>query len=162
MYLMKLFDLYEWRDHLIESYSHGMRQKLIMTSVFMLETPMIIVDEPMVGLDPKSARIVKELFRDSLFLAHKSEIKKDCFEYCFMLEKENKTLYYWINWTGEAIKTDVRLTGKKSEYLGENLFDKNSDNTEFQYNMIDFVDTEVTLAPYSVTLFEVINNDLRN
>ena len=62
-HLLKLFDLYEWQNHLIESYSHGMRQKLIMASVFMLETPMIIVDEPMVGLDPKSARIVKELFK---------------------------------------------------------------------------------------------------
>ena len=105
-----------------------------------------------------SMRIVKELFKDSLFLVHKSEIKKDCFEYCFMLEDGNKKLYYWINWTGEPIKTDVRLTGKKSEYFGENLFDKNSDNTEFQYNMIDFVDSEVNLTPYSVTLFEVINN----
>ena len=75
-----------------------------------------------------------------------------------MSEEENKKLYYWINWTGEPIKTDVRLTGKKSEYFGENLFDKNSDNTEFQYNMIDFVDAEVNLTPYSVTLFEVINN----
>ena len=107
-------------------------------------------------------RIVKELFRDSLSLVHKSEIKKDCFEYCFMLEKENKMLYYWINWTGETIKTDVRLTGKKSEYFGENLFDKNSDNKELQYNMIDFVDSEVNLTPYSVTLFEVMNSEIRN
>ena len=105
-----------------------------------------------------SMRIVKELFRDSLSLMHKSEIKKDCFEYCFMSEEENKKLYYWINWTGEPIKTDVRLTGKKSEYFGGNLFDKNSDNTEFQYNMRDFVDSKVNLTPYSVTLFEVINN----
>jgi len=109
-----------------------------------------------------SMRIVKGLFRDSLFLVHKSEIKKDCFEYCFMSEKENKTLYYWINWTGEAIKKDVRLTGKKTEYFGENLFDKNSDNTELQYNMIDFVDSEVNLTPYSITLFEVMNNEIRN
>ena len=105
-----------------------------------------------------SMRIVKELFRDSLSLMYKSEIKKDCFEYCFMSEEENKKLYYWINWTGEPIKTDVRLTGKKSEYFGGNLFDKNSDNTEFQYNMRDFVDSKVNLTPYSVTLFEVINN----
>ena len=40
-----------------------MRQKLIMTSIFMLDQPLIIVDEPMVGLDPKSARIVKELVK---------------------------------------------------------------------------------------------------
>lgn len=61
---LSVFDLAEWKHHLIESYSHGMRQKLIISSVFMLQTPLIIVDEPMVGLDPKSARIVKELFRD--------------------------------------------------------------------------------------------------
>lgn len=62
-YLLDLFDLNDWKNHLIESYSHGMRQKLIMASVFMLDTPVIIVDEPMIGLDPKSARIVKELFK---------------------------------------------------------------------------------------------------
>ena len=61
--LLNLFDLDDWRYHLIESYSHGMRQKLIMTSAFMLEPPLIVVDEPMIGLDPKSARIVKELFK---------------------------------------------------------------------------------------------------
>ena len=60
---LDLFDLVEWKDHLIESYSHGMRQKLIMTSIFMLDQPLIVVDEPMVGLDPKSAKIVKELFK---------------------------------------------------------------------------------------------------
>ncbi len=60
---LQLFDLSDWKDHLIEGYSHGMRQKLIMTSILMLEQPLIIVDEPMVGLDPKSARIVKEIFK---------------------------------------------------------------------------------------------------
>ena len=82
--LLTLFDLTDWQDHLIESYSHGMRQKLIMTSVFMLETPTIIVDEPMVGLDPKSARIVKELFKNhartggSIFLStHSLEVAEE-------------------------------------------------------------------------------------
>ncbi len=62
--LLEAFDLLKWQDFLIESYSHGMRQKLIITSAFMLEPPLIIVDEPMVGLDPKSARVVKKLFRE--------------------------------------------------------------------------------------------------
>jgi ABC-2 type transport system ATP-binding protein len=62
--LLTLFDLTKWRNHLIEGYSHGMRQKLIMTSMLMLKTPLVVVDEPMVGLDPKSARIVKELFKN--------------------------------------------------------------------------------------------------
>jgi len=92
-HLLSLFDLLEWRDYLIESYSHGMRQKLIMTSVFMLETPVIIVDEPMVGLDPKSARIVKELFKKyavnggSIFLStHSLEVAEElCDEIAIIL-----------------------------------------------------------------------------
>jgi len=81
---LNLFDLSDWQDHLIEGYSHGMRQKLIMTSIFMLNQPLIIVDEPMVGLDPKSGRIVKELFKakaksgTSIFLStHSMEIAEE-------------------------------------------------------------------------------------
>lgn len=62
--LLALFDLETWRDELIESYSHGMRQKLIIASAFVHRPPVIVVDEPMVGLDPKSAKILKELFRE--------------------------------------------------------------------------------------------------
>jgi ABC-2 type transport system ATP-binding protein len=81
---LELFDLEDWRHHLIESYSHGMRQKLIITSILMLEPPLIVVDEPMVGLDPKSARIVKELFKShaargtAIFLStHSLEIAEE-------------------------------------------------------------------------------------
>ncbi len=63
VYFLGLFDLTAWQHHLIESYSHGMRQKLTIIAAFMLEPPLIVVDEPMVGLDPKSAKIVKELFK---------------------------------------------------------------------------------------------------
>ena len=52
----------EWRDELVESYSHGMRQKLIIASAFIHKPDVIVVDEPMVGLDPKAARILKDLF----------------------------------------------------------------------------------------------------
>ncbi len=81
---LEIFDLKEWQHHLVESYSHGMRQKLIMTSAFMLDSPLIVVDEPMVGLDPKSARLVKELFKEqaakgsSIFLStHSLEIAEE-------------------------------------------------------------------------------------
>ena len=83
-HFLKLFDLHEWRDKLIESYSHGMRQKLIMTSVLMQDQPLMIIDEPMVGLDPKSARLVKELFKQrarsgtAIFLStHSLEIAEE-------------------------------------------------------------------------------------
>src|SRR3982751_6571860 len=68
--LMALFDLEEWRDELVESYSHGMRQKLIISSAFIHRPEVIVVDEPMVGLDPKAARILKDLFREYVRRGH--------------------------------------------------------------------------------------------
>ncbi|MBC7894518.1 MAG: ABC transporter ATP-binding protein [Cytophagaceae bacterium] len=62
--LLEVFDLTEWRDELVESYSHGMRQKLIISSAFVHRPDVIVVDEPMVGLDPKAARTLKDLFRE--------------------------------------------------------------------------------------------------
>jgi ABC-2 type transport system ATP-binding protein len=61
--LLALFDLEEWRDELVESYSHGMRQKLIISSAFVHRPQVIVVDEPMVGLDPRGARLIKDVFR---------------------------------------------------------------------------------------------------
>jgi ABC-2 type transport system ATP-binding protein len=68
--LLSLFDLYEWRNELVESYSHGMRQKLIISSAFVHKPSVIVVDEPMVGLDPKATRILKELFREYVSRGH--------------------------------------------------------------------------------------------
>ena len=62
--LLKLFDLAPWKDELTESYSHGMRQKLIISSALIHQPEVIVVDEPMVGLDPKSARLLKDLFKE--------------------------------------------------------------------------------------------------
>lgn len=61
--LLELFNLSQWQNELIESYSHGMRQKLLISSALIHQPQLIVVDEPMVGLDPKSARILKDLFR---------------------------------------------------------------------------------------------------
>ena len=62
--LMHLFELSEWSDELIESYSHGMKQRLIIASALIHGPQVIIVDEPMVALDPRGAKLVKELFRE--------------------------------------------------------------------------------------------------
>ena len=61
--LLELFELSPWKNELTESYSHGMRQKLIISGALVHRPELIVVDEPMVGLDPKSARLLKELFR---------------------------------------------------------------------------------------------------
>jgi len=62
-YYFKLFGLMNARDKLIDNYSHGMRQKLVMSVSLMHDPTIIILDEPMVGLDPQSSLVVKRLFR---------------------------------------------------------------------------------------------------
>jgi ABC-2 type transport system ATP-binding protein len=61
--LLEFFELTPWKNELTETYSHGMRQKLIISGALVHRPEVIVVDEPMVGLDPKSARLLKELFR---------------------------------------------------------------------------------------------------
>ncbi len=61
--LLSVFELTRWKDTLIESYSHGMRQKLLISSALVHGPRVIVVDEPMVGLDPRAARMIKELLR---------------------------------------------------------------------------------------------------
>jgi ABC-2 type transport system ATP-binding protein len=62
--LLELFELTPWKNELTEAYSHGMRQKLIISSALVHHPQVIVVDEPMVGLDPKSARLLKDLLRE--------------------------------------------------------------------------------------------------
>jgi ABC-2 type transport system ATP-binding protein len=61
--LLAQFSLSDWSQELIESYSHGMKQRLIMAAALIHEPEVLIVDEPMVGLDPLAIRMVKELFK---------------------------------------------------------------------------------------------------
>lgn len=51
-------------DELIEAYSHGMKQRLVLSSALLHNPPLLIVDEPMVGLDPHGARQIKDRFRE--------------------------------------------------------------------------------------------------
>jgi ABC-2 type transport system ATP-binding protein len=60
---LELFSLLDWSKELIESYSHGMKQRLIMASALLHDPEVIIVDEPMVGLDPLGIKLVKDLFK---------------------------------------------------------------------------------------------------
>ncbi len=62
--MMERFSLSDWKDELIESYSHGMKQRLIMSAAILHDPDVFVVDEPMVGLDPAGIRMVKQLFLD--------------------------------------------------------------------------------------------------
>jgi ABC-2 type transport system ATP-binding protein len=61
--MLATFELTEWRDELVESFSHGMKQRLVMCAAFLHRPRAVLVDEPMVGLDPRGARLIKEIFR---------------------------------------------------------------------------------------------------
>lgn len=60
---LKQFSLTDWADELIESFSHGMKQRLVMASALLIEPEVLVVDEPMVGLDPIAIKMVKELLK---------------------------------------------------------------------------------------------------
>ena len=62
--LMEQFGIIDYADQLTEDYSHGMRQKLIFSATFLHSPRVVIVDEPWVGLDPKSIRNVKDYLKE--------------------------------------------------------------------------------------------------
>ncbi len=62
--LLEVFGLADWRDELAESYSHGMKQRLVMAAALVHAPRILIVDEPTVGMDPRGARLLKRIFRD--------------------------------------------------------------------------------------------------
>jgi ABC-2 type transport system ATP-binding protein len=62
--LLDRFGLTDWADALVESYSHGMKQRLVFAAAMLPDPRLLVVDEPMVGLDPRGARLVKDVFRE--------------------------------------------------------------------------------------------------
>lgn len=60
--LLDLFEIYEFRDELIENYSHGMKQRLVICGALIHKPSLFVIDEPLVGLDPKGARLLKRVF----------------------------------------------------------------------------------------------------
>lgn len=61
--VIELFALHEFVDDLTERYSHGMRQRTVFAAALIHEPKLLIADEPTVGLDPKSIRMLKDLLR---------------------------------------------------------------------------------------------------
>src|SRR5690606_17912344 len=62
--LLRTFELAEWADALVENFSHGMKQRLVFATALLTEPHLLVVDEPMVGLDPRGARLVKQIMRE--------------------------------------------------------------------------------------------------
>jgi ABC-2 type transport system ATP-binding protein len=64
--LIETFEMADYVDDLCESYSQGMKQRIVFASALVHDPRVLIVDEPLVGLDPRSARIVKDLFMEQV------------------------------------------------------------------------------------------------
>src|SRR5438270_5685067 len=62
-YMIELFSLRDFVDDLTQNYSHGMRQRTVFAAALLHEPEVLIVDEPTVGLDPRSVRLLKDLLR---------------------------------------------------------------------------------------------------
>ncbi len=82
--LLERFELGAWADGLVESFSHGMKQRLVFAIALLPSPRLLIVDEPMVGLDPRGARLVKQVLREqceegsSVFLStHTMEVAEE-------------------------------------------------------------------------------------
>jgi ABC-2 type transport system ATP-binding protein len=62
--LVELFSMKDFVRELTEAYSHGMKQRLVLAATLLHKPKVILVDEPLVGLDPHTARLVKQVFKD--------------------------------------------------------------------------------------------------
>lgn len=62
--LLSMFELQDRADELLESYSHGMRQKVVLAAALIHQPKVILLDEPTVGLDPASARLLKDILQE--------------------------------------------------------------------------------------------------
>jgi len=125
--LMRLFGILEYADQLIEDYSHGMRQKLIFSSTFLHHPRLVIVDEPWVGLDPKSIRFVKDYLKQktregvSIFMStHTLSIAEEIADHIGIIHRGKLIAHGTvadIKQTHEANLEDVflQLTAEKSE-----------------------------------------------
>ncbi len=61
--LAEQLDFGDFMDELTEGYSHGMKQRVVIAAALLHEPEVMVVDEPMVGLDPRSMRVVKDILR---------------------------------------------------------------------------------------------------
>jgi len=62
--LSERFGTTEYLDDLAESYSHGMKQRVVLSAAILHDPKVLVIDEPMVGLDPRSSRLVKDVLRE--------------------------------------------------------------------------------------------------
>jgi ABC-2 type transport system ATP-binding protein len=91
---LETFGLLEQANELIETYSHGMRQKLTFAAALLHQPPVLVIDEPMVGLDPRAARQVRALMgsyaasgKAVLLTTHSMEVAEEVAERVLLIHR---------------------------------------------------------------------------
>jgi ABC-2 type transport system ATP-binding protein len=116
---LKMFEISDAAGEKIKSYSHGMKQKLMITAALLHNPPLWILDEPLTGLDPRSALLLKEEMR-----AHCSEGKTVFFSTHVLEVAERLSDRIGIIQNGKliAVGTLDELRGKEKDETLENIF----------------------------------------
>ena len=119
-YYSELFDIKDALGDIISSYSHGMKQKLVLTATLLNDPNLFILDEPMVGLDPKSSFNLKELMRKMcdegktvFFSTHVMEVAEKLCDRIAIINKGKIIAYGTMD--------ELRVHAKERESL-ENIF----------------------------------------
>ncbi len=134
--LLELFGLGHKRDDLVESFSHGMKQRLVMASVLLHRPRLLVVDEPMVGLDPRGARLLKDVLRTEarengltvLLSTHTLEVADDICDEIAVIHRGHLV----ARGTPEALRES---TGKGGEKLEEVFLQLTEEESEEDYSM---------------------------
>ncbi len=119
--LLRVLDLGEAADNTVDSYSHGMQQKTSLAAALMHDPKVLVLDEPTVGLDPKSARLIKDILRQmadrgaAVFLStHILEIAERMCDRIGIIDKGKLVAVGSMN--------ELRSLGKAGEVSLEDIF----------------------------------------
>jgi ABC-2 type transport system ATP-binding protein len=118
---LKAFDLEGREDEMISGYSHGMKQKVAIVGALLHEPRLLLLDEPLAGLDPKSARIMKDLLRSlagrgvaTILSTHVLDIADAvCDRVCVMYKGEK---------VGDGTPSELRRASRMTESSLEEVF----------------------------------------
>lgn len=114
--LTKQFNIYDALNDHIQTYSHGMRQKIIVTGVLLHDPAIWILDEPLTGLDPKSSYMLKEMMREHadngntvFFSSHGLEVVEQLCDEVAIVNKGKLIFYGTIEELREKYQSDQSL-----------------------------------------------------
>ncbi len=126
---LKIFGLYEWKDEIIGNFSHGMKQRLLLTSSFMRTPRVLILDEPHNGLDPKGVKILKDILfeakNEGMTILLSTHIIAIAEQLCDKIAIINKGLI-----SAEGTNDDLKQYAESSDKTLEDIFLRLTSNYE--------------------------------